>query len=275
MRLRDFDARKIRIDVSRYAPPQIRGTASGRMPARERLSRGAPDGADSNAADAAVPGTPHPAALAESIKLSPASPRMPLSMTGRLAVAVSLVAGLTVLSASYLESKAQNHAAAGIALAKASAKPVTAVAKTRPSDLPRTVHTIAFRRAAATVGEGHTSTIAERTAPLRQADAAAPRRGAIASPKTETAPALSKPLKVWAMFPDKTSGVWHGAAKPAPAGDTADVKDAKDAKDAKDVKQAKDAAPQAAAARGHARSERHVAARHVHHHHRRRVAHRR
>lgn len=218
----DIDGRKIRIDVSRYAPPRYRtpaGEASS-GPALERLSRGeSEDGSERPRAQAVPPVEPiHPQG---------ASPKMPLSMTGRLAVAMALFAGLAVVSTTLLQSKAE-HPATTVTTEKAAAK-----ATARKLDAPKTVHTVAFRPQAATVGQSQSTAIANRPVPsparpASLADRAAGVAPQHAPPRTATALALTAPLKMWAMFPDEPSAAADASAK-QPAADSPTTDRAKEA----------------------------------------------
>lgn len=213
----DLGDRKTRIDVSRYAPPQYRspaGSAKGHA-VRERLSRGASHGD-------AMAGPPQ----SEPIHVQGASPRIPLSMTGRLAVAVGLIAGLAVVSVTFLQSKA-DHTAAVAAAQKADVRPAA-----RDLDAPKTVHTVSLRRDdadATPAADAQTSNAVEHPAPSTNGLAGSSfDRLATATPAAEKtlrekSLPLSAPLTMWAMFPDES------AAAPAPADDIKDVKDAKDA----------------------------------------------
>ena len=137
----DFDERKNGLDVSRFAPPRHRRPDGGATiaPVLERLSRGAAeDDPDATRAQSVPPVEPihmHDA---------PSSLTMPLSMTGRLAVAMGLFAVLTVASVTFLESKAE--------------RPASAVAPGAPemagaSDMPKTVRTVSLRPDAAAVAD--------------------------------------------------------------------------------------------------------------------------
>ena len=137
----DFDERKNGLDVSRFAPPRHRRPDGGATiaPVLERLSRGAAeDDPDATRAQSVPPVEPihmHDA---------PSSLTIPLSMTGRLAVAMGLFAVLTVASVTFLESKAE--------------RPASAVAPGAPemagaSDMPKTVRTVSLRPDAAAVAE--------------------------------------------------------------------------------------------------------------------------
>ena len=240
----DFDERKNSLDVSRFAPPRHRRPDGGATigPVLERLSRGASeDDPDATRAQSVPPVEPihmHDA---------PSSLTIPLSMTGRLAVAMGLFAVLTVVSVTFLESKAE--------------RPASAVAPSAPemagaSDMPKTVHTMSLRPDATTVAEPPSSAAAQAAPsspppPTGNAGRGAPAATSPARPMAEPALALTVPLKAWAMFPDDPSArAWEPAAEPPKA---------------KAVDGGKDAAPKRAAVRRHrakatkhARRRRHV-----------------
>ena len=240
----DFDERKVRIDVSRFAPPRHRRPDRGATiaPVLERLSRGASeDDPDSTRAQSVPPVEPiH-------IHDAPSSLKIPLSMTGRLAAAMGLFAVLTVVSVTFLESKAE--------------RPASAVAPGTPemsgaSDMPKTVHTVSLRPDAAAVAEPQSAAAAQAapsspSSPPPAIGRGAPAATSSARPMAEPALALTAPLKAWAMFPDDPSArAWAPVAEPAKV---------------KDANGGKDAAPKRAAVRRHkakatrhARRKRHV-----------------
>lgn len=208
----DLGDRKIRIDVSRYAPPQYRPRAGETTiaPVLERLSRGEPYG-DSEWRDA------QPMLPAGPIDAWSASPKFPLSVTGRLAAAVGLLAAVATVSITFLQSKAEQSAS--VQVAKAS--------KSKASDLRTMVHTVSIRPKTTTVGQTRASTIPNRPAPspAQLAASLADRAAGVAPQNTklraEPALALTSPLKMWAMFPDEPpSRPGHGSVR-QPAADHA------------------------------------------------------
>lgn len=251
----NIDARKDRADVARYAPRHHRAPPDEAtiLPVLERLSRGQSDGA-SHARSA------EPVPPAEPIRTQHtlSSPRLPLSATGRLAVAFGLVVAVTAVSGAVLRSKAQRPAAAATAKApKApSAKPAPAKdqAKVQSTDMPRTVRTVEIRPQAAPAP----TTPAENTLS--------------ATTGAGTAQALPAALKSWAMFPD--------TAAPVSGFATTDGSKVEDAKTSEPTKQSeptkrsdttKEATGKAAVPRHKAKAKR-TARRHRRHY---RVRHRR
>lgn len=252
MRTSDRDERKIQIRISQYAPPRYRAPAGegAARPARERLSRGAADG-DASARDAQRAPAAEPIHVQNAVR----SPAFPLSMTGRLAIAMGLVAVLATASFAFLGSRAGHEAQV------VSAQPrKTAETTGMTADMPKPVHTVTLRPPTAAADEAQSSPATGQAGspPVRSAASVADRIGALA-PKTparvRTALALTDPLKLWAMIPDDTSeDVSDPAAAPAQSGDATDAGSAKSAKSAKE-----DARPKRTAARHHrAKARRHA-----------------
>ena len=200
----DLDEGKNRLDVSRFAPPHIRtprGEATIR-PVLERLSRGERQQNSNSAAAQSVPPV-------EPIQIQDASPspKFPLSMTGRLAVAMGLVAALTTMSFTFLKSKAEHPAsAASTDSPKTVDKTVAKTVETSAmADGPKQVNTVSFRpdQAAASISD--------------RADAL-PAKSATTGAGSELP--LAAPLTMWAMFPDDpATPAWNPAAGQPNAGD--------------------------------------------------------
>ncbi len=217
----DSDERNNRLDISRYAPPQYRTREGATIrPVLERLSRGLSDGdADSTAAQPVPPAEPiH-------IHDAPSSPRFPLSMTARLAAAMSLAAVLAAVSVTFLQSKAEHPAPTAAA---DTPKPIET---TGIANEPKTVNTVTFRRETATEGEVQASADVQQEAPSQSGASFAERVEAVearpAPPRVETSLALTAPLKMWAMFPSDPSADDQGTEfASANAGDGKDAKDA-------------------------------------------------
>ena len=156
MRVSDFVERKYHLDVSRYAPPQYRvpaGEATIR-PILERLSRGISQDDPNSASALSVP-------PAEPIHAQDAfpPPKIPLSMTERLAVVMGLAAVLATVSVTFIQSKAEHPASA------ASADTSETAETSDIADRPKKVHTVTVRPAPTMVAEAQSSTVAKQPAP--------------------------------------------------------------------------------------------------------------
>ncbi len=221
MRASDFVERKYHLDVSRYAPPQYRvpaGEATIR-PILERLSRGISRDDPNSASALSVP-------PAEPIHVYDACPppKIPLSTTGRLAVAMGLAAVLATVSVTFLQSKAEHPASA------ASAGTSKTAETSDLADRPKKVHTVTLRPETTMAAEAQSATVAKQPAPppAQSGASVADRIEAVgmkpAQPRPEAERALTAPLATWAMFPAvPASGPWSAATEPA---DVNNVKDA-------------------------------------------------
>ncbi len=152
----DFVERKYHLDVSRYAPPQYRvpaGEATIR-PILERLSRGISQDDPNSASAQSVP-------PAEPIHVYDACPppKIPLSTTGRLAVALGLAAVLATVSVTFLQSKAEHPASA------ASAGTSKTAETSDLADRPKKVHTVTLRPETTMAAEAQSATVAKQPAP--------------------------------------------------------------------------------------------------------------
>lgn len=224
------DARNDRGDVSRYAPRRHRvpGDEATTLPVRERPSRGESGGASQAFAQPADP---------IRVRRILSSSRLPLSATGRVAVAIGLVAAVTTVSAAMMHSKAERPAATDTAKAPPVKKDQ---AKVQTTELPRPVHTIAIRPQAA-------------TAPAAHAD---------------TAQALPDALKTWVMYPDPQVAQASASTTTDGSG-MEDAKKSEPAKEADKKTEKKEAAQKPAHARHKAKAK-HTARRHRRHRVRRR-----
>lgn len=217
----DFDGRNDRLDVSRYAPPQYRvpdGQATIR-PVLERLSRGEPQD-DSNSASAQSVPPVEPIYVQD----APPSLKIPLSMTGRLAIAMGLVAVLATVSVTFFKFRAEHPASA------ASADAGGAVKTSGNPDMPKVVRTVAVRPETTTVGEAQASaaTTEPASSPARSGASVADRIEAIGMKQVQLRPeaalALTAPLTLWAMFPPApTSGPGNSLAAPPNVDDVNDA----------------------------------------------------
>jgi hypothetical protein len=147
-------------------------------------------------------------------------------MTGRLAVAIGLVAALAVVSVAFLRSRAEHSVSAASAESPKTAETIGM------RDLPKPVRTVTMRREPATVGDAQASAVTGASArPLTQNVASvAERIDAVAmkpaQPRVENALALTAPLKMWAMFPaEPSAGEQDAATAPAEADDGKAAKD--------------------------------------------------
>ncbi len=251
------DEQKRQVDVSRHAPRHRMPAGEATMrPVLERLSRG--EARDDRRPAESVP-------LAEPIHARGArvSPKFPLLMTGRLAVSLGLIALLTTVSVTFLQSKAK-HLAPTAAADKPKAKQ-----RSSAVDMPKTIHTVTLRPKTKTVARtGLSIVLGQPASSLAQsAPSVADRIEAVASNpprlQSETAAALTAPLKMWAMFPGEPV-----AAAPNPAAESADAEDAKVAA----PKPAASAPHHRAKARRHVRRHRRHYARHHSRRHRRHTA---
>ncbi len=252
----EFDARELHDGVSRFAPRRRRtpsdDTTIRRVP--ERLSRGEHD-------DASRARAPQPAPLAEPIRAraaAPVGPRLPLSATGRVAVAIAMLLAVTAVSAALLRSKAERPAAAKASSEAAQApraKPVKLQARAQSRDLPRPVQTVEIR-----------PQTAAPLAALKDAPSAADAQDAQAMPSA---------LKSWAMFPDTavaSHSVATDGANPADTKEAAakpsghEAKTSHEAKTTHETKTAHKAKPTRTARR--ARHHHHVRHRIARRHHR-------
>ena len=221
MRASDFDERRNRLDVSRYAPPQYRvpaGEATIR-PVLERLSRGISQDDPNSAFALSVP-------PAEPIHVQDASPspKIPLSVTERLAVAIGLAAVLATVSVTFLQSNAE-HPASAVSAGTSKTAETSDLA-----DRPKKVHTVTLRPQTTMAAEAQSSTVAKQLAPpsAQSGASVADRIEAVgtkpAQPRREAELALAAPLTMWAMFPAApASGPWSSSTEPP---DAKDVKDA-------------------------------------------------
>lgn len=227
----EFDGRNDRLSVSRYAPPQYRTSPDEATisPILERLSRGAShDNPNPETAQAVPP--------IEPIQIQqphdrPSSLTIPLSMTGRLAVAMSLVAVVTAVSVTFFKSRAEHPAPVAAAQTSETSETSPNTDMSKPdvskSDLPKTVHTIAVRPETTTVGDAHASAATEQTAPPIDANpSVADRIEAIGmtpqetqkEPQAGSALALTEPLTLWTMYPAAPgAGPWGSSAVPPDA----------------------------------------------------------
>lgn len=205
----DIDARKNGTGVLQYAPPQYRTSDEATiLPVLERLGRGEPEHASGAAAAEPVP-------HAEPIRMRGAasSSKFPLSMTGRLAVAMSVIAAVMTVSATFLPSKAQHPVPIKVLKAARATKPQQTV-------VPQTVHTVPIRQEATAVSGARLSSAAPPpVSPPPQASVADRGSGAWYSdvPRAEMARSLTAPLQVWAMFPDDGSTAARPAGAPSDA----------------------------------------------------------
>lgn len=222
----EFDERKDGLDVSRYAPPQYR-RPDGRVsigPVLERLSRGPADGEPPAATAQAVP-------PAEAIHMpnAPSSPRFPLSMTARLAAAMSLAAVLAAVSVAFLPSQAEHPAPVASTDARQPMETVGVADKPNPvrpePARAETSHADTSRREMATTGEAQASADLRQPAPSLAPSTAtvAERIDALAttpaSPGVDTARALTASLKMWDVSPsDPSADGWRSAAALAKTG---------------------------------------------------------
>ena len=221
MRASEFVERKYHRDVSRYAPPQYRvpaGEATIR-PILERLSRGISRDDPHSASALSVP-------TAEPIHGQDAfsSPKIPLSMTERLAIVMGLAAVLATVSVTFLQSKAEHPASA------ASADTSRTAETSDIADKPKKVHTVKFRPETTIVAEAQSAPVVNEPAPppAQSGASVADRIEAVgmkpAQPRPEAERALTAPLATWAMFPAApASGPWSSATEPP---DVTNVKDA-------------------------------------------------
>ncbi len=215
MRTLDLDGTNNRTNVSRYAPPRYRvpaGEATIR-PVLERLSRG--EGPDNS-----KPVEPAPPVGPIHAQTAPASPKFPLSMTGRLAVAMGLIALLITVSVTFFRSAARHSASAAAADTLKTRKKT---AQTSPAvDMPKIVHTVTLRPETTTVGEAGPSTDLSRSSPPpERPEAAIAGRDAAAATQpsplhAKAALALTAPLQMWAMFPGEPSAAASNAAAAPP-----------------------------------------------------------
>lgn len=213
----DHDEGKGRLGVSRYAPRHIRAPREETIrPVLERLSRGLSE-------DGSPSAPPQPAPLEDAIHMQDAPPpKFPLSMAGRLVVAMGLAAVVAAASFTLLESRAERVAPKATAAApEVSQKPATMQAKAadKPSDMPKVVRTVTLRPETTTATESGSSTSENQSASFRERDANESLGATSTPPRVENALALTAPLTLWAMYPGEASGP---AATPADTPPSAD-----------------------------------------------------
>lgn len=213
--------------VSHYAPPRVRGHAEERTirPILERLGRGEKDD-NSHAASAQPLAEDAPLATRDILR----APKIPLSMAGRLALAVGLAVALAIPAAAFLTPRAEQTVPAVPA----------ETPKKVPAETPKKVHTISIQAkkpitpelATTSVVKPPASPLAQPTPPKAQPASSAEQPVSLpvqapassagdvgqakpAQSRAENAPALLAPLKSWAMLPvDTASAGWTPAAQP-------------------------------------------------------------